>query len=315
MNHNDGKSAKKSKRTLATQTGSSHTILLIFIDGLGIGQTDPTRNPWAAIDSTIFTHFMNRDGPQAIACGGTLSITDARLGVTGLPQSATGQTTLLTGVNAPALLGRHLSGYPNQKLKDLLARESIFMRLARRKLRCTFANCYQPDYLQRMPRRVSVTTSACLSAGLRLRTLDDLRAGQAVYQDFTHHYLQSKGWDVELLSPEQAGANLAALCRQYDFTLYEYFITDLTGHSCDWDRGLRVAENLERFLLSVLQHLNLDHQTLVLSSDHGNYEDFSVRTHTLNPVYTICWGPRRVELAGSIRSIQNITPALVRLLT
>jgi hypothetical protein len=233
----------------------------------------------------------------------------------GLPQSATGQTTLLTGTNAALLLGRHLNGYPNRKLKDLLARESIFLQLERHGLRSAFANCYQPRFFNEERRRISVTTTACLSAGIRLNTIEDLQAGRAIYQDFTNQYLISRGHNVDPMSPEQAGTVLAAISTRQDFTLYEFFITDLAGHARDWSWGIQVAENLDCFLLSVLEHLDLERQTMILCSDHGNFEDFSTRSHTRNPVFTIAWGHGRKEFMRGIRSIQDITPALVRLLT
>ena len=40
-----------------------------------------------------------------------------QLGIEGLPQSATGQTALFTGINAAQLLGRHLFGFPNQPFR------------------------------------------------------------------------------------------------------------------------------------------------------------------------------------------------------
>jgi 2,3-bisphosphoglycerate-independent phosphoglycerate mutase len=243
-----------------------------------------------------------------------MAATDACLGVPGLPQSATGQTALLTGINAAAHLGRHLNGHPNQKLRNLLARESIFMKLQALGFSVAFANCYQPEFFARMPRRISATTSACLSAGMRLNTLDDLRIGRAVYQDFTHAWLRARGVDIQLLPPEQAGANLAAITREYDFTLYEHFLTDLAGHSRDLGRGLQVAKDLERFLFGVLENVDLKRQTVLLSSDHGNFEDFSTKSHTRNPVYTISWGKSRAQLASRVKCITDITPALVELL-
>jgi len=45
--------------------------------------------------------------------------------VPGRPQSATGQATLYTGVNAPAELGRHLVGFPTARLQALILRASI----------------------------------------------------------------------------------------------------------------------------------------------------------------------------------------------
>jgi hypothetical protein len=298
--------------TLATQDSRLRT-LFIFIDGLGIGASDPGRNPLAALPSRIFSNYADWNG-NGIVFDGVMVTTDACLGIPGLPQSATGQSSLLTGINAAVLLGRHLNGHPNQKLRDLLSRESIFVKLKALDFKVTFANCYQPEFFERMPRRVSVTTSACLSAGMRLNTLEDLRIGRAVYQDFTHAWLRARGVDIQLLPPEQAGAILSAIAREYDFTLYEHFLTDLAGHSRDLERGLHVAKDLERFLFGVLENVDLEQQTVLLSSDHGNFEDFSTKSHTRNPVYTLCWGKGRSQLASRVKSITDITPALVELL-
>jgi hypothetical protein len=78
-------------------------VLLFFIDGLGIGARGPF-NPLDGLeDAAPLAHF--HDEEQTIVHEGLLVPTDACLGVEGRPQSASGQTTILTGVNAPARLG------------------------------------------------------------------------------------------------------------------------------------------------------------------------------------------------------------------
>jgi 2,3-bisphosphoglycerate-independent phosphoglycerate mutase len=288
--------------------------LFLFIDGIGIGSSDPEINPFAALPSRIFSKYSDR-GATDIAFGGVLAVTDATLGVPGLPQSATGQTALFTGINAAALLGRHLNGHPNQELRELLARESVFVKLKSVGLSVAFANCYRPQFFEKMPRRVSVTTSACLSAGVRLNTLDDLRAGRAVYQDFTHEWLRERGEDIEWRDPHQAGATLAAIAGEYDFTLYEHFLTDLAGHTLDRERALAVAGNLERFLFGVLENIDLERTSVLLSSDHGNLEDLSTKSHTRNPVHTICWGRHAARMASRVQCITDVTPVLVEVLS
>ena len=72
---------------------------------------------------------------------------DACLGIAGRPQSATGQATLFTGVNAAAHLGQHLHGFPNAKLRQLLAAESVFCKVGAAGGRATFANAYPRPYL------------------------------------------------------------------------------------------------------------------------------------------------------------------------
>ena len=53
----------------------------------------------------------------------------------------------------------------------------------------------------------------------------------------------------------------------------------------------------------------------LLTSDHGNIEDLSVRNHTLNLVPTIVWGRSRDRIAARIHSLTDITPTIVDLLT
>src|SRR4051812_34574358 len=73
---------------------------------------------------------------------------DATLGVDGLPQSGTGQTALLAGVNAAALHGRHQPHVPPVALRPLLAERSILRRAIERGGRATFANPFGPGYWQ-----------------------------------------------------------------------------------------------------------------------------------------------------------------------
>ena len=91
-------------------------LLFLFFDGIGVGRDDPAENPFAAIGARRLGALAGRPDPEASF--GTL---DATLGVPGLPQSATGQTTLLTGVNAAAHAGRHMVGIPGPTLRPLLS--------------------------------------------------------------------------------------------------------------------------------------------------------------------------------------------------
>ncbi|HRF95991.1 MAG TPA: hypothetical protein PLZ51_12380, partial [Aggregatilineales bacterium] len=45
--------------------------------------------------------------------------TDAQMGVTGLPQSGTGQATIVTGRNIPQLIGEHYGPKPNIATREL----------------------------------------------------------------------------------------------------------------------------------------------------------------------------------------------------
>jgi len=290
-------------------------LLLVFVDGLGVGNPDPKTNPLLApgLRALGALRLLGDLGEVAVPHFAARAI-DATLGVPGLPQSATGQATLLTGVNAAALLGRHLSGQPNAELRRLLARESLFLQLARLGVAGDFVNAFSPELLPCLRRRrLSTSTWAALAGGRGLRTFADLAAGRALYQDFTNLFLQTRGYDFPQCRPEEAGATLAGLSGRLPFLMYEYFLTDFAGHSRDQEFAGVVVRLLDRFLESLLERVDLDRVTVILASDHGNLEDLATKSHTVNPVPLLAWGPWAGEIAGRCRTLADVTPAIVDL--
>ena len=291
------------------------SVLLIFVDGLGIGTRGP-HNPLHLLGEEAGPLAVFEDEEPRLPHGGLLARTDARLGVEGRPQSASGQTTILTGVNAPALLGKHKQGFPNERLREVLREHSVFLQLKRARVGpLAFANAYSPRFFAERPSWVSATTVAVEAAGLPFRTAEDIRAGRAVYHDFTNRFLAERGDDVPLRTPEEAAEIVARVVGENRFTLYEHFIADAAGHEQDEALALGVLRELARFVRALLSRLDLARTDVILTSDHGNVEDLSTRNHTLNPVPTLAWGPRRERVRERVRTLADVTPAVVELLT
>jgi 2,3-bisphosphoglycerate-independent phosphoglycerate mutase len=284
--------------------------LLFFIDGLGIGTRGP-HNPLDGLTGAEPLAIFQNEEPF-IPFAGVLVRTDARLGVEGRPQSASGQTTILTGMNAPAAIGYHKQGFPNAALLDIIREHSIFLQLNRAGVEpIIFANTYTKPFFETRPRWISATTAAVEAAGLTFNTVADLKAGKAVYQDFTNQLLRERGEDVDFRTPEEAAEILASVAATHRFTLYEYFITDKAGHAQNVDQARLVLQNLARMIRRLLERLDLDNITVILTSDHGNIEDLSTRSHTLNLVPTIVWGAQKESISSRISSLADITPAIV----
>lgn len=287
-------------------------VLLIFLDGFGLGRPDPIANPVASAGTRLRWLRVFEGVPLRTAAPEPILVpTDACLGCPGLPQSATGQTTLLTGLNAPGAVGRHINGFCTPSLSRLLSRGSIFTRVRALGGRATFANAYTPPFFEGRRRFQSVSTVAVREAGLRFRDLDDLRRGRAVYQDFTNELLIAQGYAVDRLAPEEAGRRLAALAAECDFTLYEYFQTDRAGHGQDHRAAARILGDLDRLVDAVLALVDLDRTLVVLTSDHGNIEDLTTRTHTRNRVPTLLWGRGSREVARRIDSLADVAGAIL----
>src|SRR5215213_1956484 len=290
------------------------SVLLIFVDGLGIGTRGP-HNPLHLLGDDAAPLAVFEDEEPRLPFDGVLARTDARLGVEGRPQSASGQTTILTGVNAPAHLGYHKQGFPNKPLLEIIGVHSIFRQLRDAGVGpVTFANAYTDRFFTERPRWVSATTAAVEAAGLTFRTVADLQSDTAVFMDFTNRLLIERDLGVLERTEAEAAEVLARITHDNRFTLYEYFITDKVGHEQDMEKAKQVLTSLAQYIRELLVRLDLERTTVILTSDHGNIEDLSSRNHTLHPVPTIIWGAQRERIAARIQTLADITPTIVALL-
>jgi 2,3-bisphosphoglycerate-independent phosphoglycerate mutase len=292
--------------------------LLLFVDGLGLGADDPAINPVVAAHTPCLDALLGRKLAGLTARfehnGALVVPTDATLGVSGLPQSATGQTALLTGLNAPQLVGRHITAFPTKALRELLTEHNIFSRIKALGGNVALANAYTEEYFARVKagemRHAAITFSA-LAAGVPLRGVEDLHQGRAVFHDLTNARPRSWGYDVPDITPHQAGRNLTGIAAGYHLTVFEFFLTDLSAHHRIDQPPVAVVAMLDALLAGVLETADLSTMLVMLASDHGNIEDGRVDTHTRNPIPTLLIGLGRRDVGEKIASLTDITPALV----
>lgn len=223
-------------------------LIVVFLDGVGIGVNDPAVNPFfrAQLPNVLalfgglpeLAHPVRRvsaresDLPPA-----TTFPLDANLGMEGTPQSGTGQTTLLTGVNGAERFGRHFGPWVPTALRDTVREESFLLRGVRAGHRVAFANAYPVGWPgERGGRRVAGPPLAAQGAGLLTRTHLDLSTSQAVSSEMTNG-----GWkkylgfnDLPDVTAEQAGATLASIGWNHQLTLYAHYATDTAGHRVEW---------------------------------------------------------------------------------
>src|SRR5262245_30248317 len=114
-------------------------VLLLFIDGLGIGKNDPATNPVARYRSR-FRPVWSAESSTRLRYDGKWTPTAGERCVPGLPQSATGQAALFTGRNAAQELGRHMSGFPTPTLRKIIDESSIFKTVRALGKKGVFAN-------------------------------------------------------------------------------------------------------------------------------------------------------------------------------
>jgi hypothetical protein len=294
--------------------------LLFFLDGVGLGGPDPDTNPFVSARLPNLTGLLGekwylRERGAWSGERASLAPTDAALGVPGRPQSATGQATILTGRNVPQLIGEHYGPKPNAAIAAIIQQGTLFQETRQAGGAAALLTPYPQRYFDSIKsgrRLYSSIPLAATAAGLSLMTAEDLRAGRAVSPDFTgdgwRHFLGYA--DIPLLSLEEAGRRVARLARQYQFSFFEHWPTDRTGHRGRLDEAVAHLELLDAAIGGLVQEWDDKSGLLIITSDHGNIEEKEHRQHTLNPVPTILVGQGHHQAAATIFDLTHIAPAV-----
>jgi 2,3-bisphosphoglycerate-independent phosphoglycerate mutase len=319
-------------------------LLFIFMDGVGLGKDDSNINPFIRAAVPNLDHLL--DGNKIIAANhrtglfdglsliqttrASLLALDACLGIEGIPQSASGQASLLTGKNVSAILGFHDGPKPSPVIMDILREGTLFSQVNNNEMAATLLNAYPPRYFKsietgyRLPGVIALSASY---AGMQLKTMDDLYRGEAISTDFT-----AQGWrdvlgflDTPLLNPIQAGERMRQLSTGYELTFFEYWLTDVAGHQQDMQSACDLLEIFDAMLGSLVNSWDDDESLILITSDHGNIEDLSIRRHTRNDIPLLLIGSSELreqfinELTKISRSrdkfnLTDVSPSIINLL-
>ena len=298
-------------------------VLFIFLDGIGLGENDPETNPFARatmpnLNKLLEGRSLFKDSAPFHGERATLLTVNPAVGVSGLPQSATGQAILMTGINIPAELGYHYGPKPNPAVAAYLNEATLFSRFAKEGKKAALLNAYPPRYFHGIDSGKRLYSSIPLSvtnAGLPLFTHDDFFAGRALSADFT-----GEGWrtmlgyrDAPVLEPPHAGRRLGTLAKEYDFALFEYWASDYAGHKQEMEAAIRLMETFDGVLGGLTEMWN-DDGLILITSDHGNMEDLSTRRHTDANVPALVIGDKaaRDEFTRGMKDLTHIAPAIWR---
>jgi hypothetical protein len=301
-------------------------VALLFTDGVGIGRRAPAENPLARAEY-LLSQFEDGSGTP-LPPGTRLHPLDTTFGIPGRPQSASNQSAIFTGEPAPALIGRHVLGFPNAPLRGLLAERSIVKRLVDAGRTATFANAYPVGYLDALglkrrpgppdielpPRAVrklrpSASTCAMAAGGIALRTLEDARRGEGLTHDVDGTRARARGLDVPARSAAEAAQVFWRIAQGNDFTLFEHYLADEAGHARDFESAAAALQSFDAFARHVIAARPEDAQVLICS-DHGNVEDLRTRGHTRNPVAGLSCGPARWEGPTNVADVGKAVLAL-----
>jgi 2,3-bisphosphoglycerate-independent phosphoglycerate mutase len=295
-------------------------VLFIFLDGIGLGENNPETNPFARanmpnLNRLLAGQSLLKDAAPFHGEHASLVAVDPAVGVSGLPQSATGQAILLTGKNIPAELGYHYGPKPNREVAAYLQDGTLFSDITKAGMRAMLLNAYPPRYFDGVnsgKRLYSSIPLAVTNAGIPLFRHEDLFEGRAMSADFT-----GEGWrtmlgfiEAPVMEPPHAGRTLGMLAKEYDFSLFEYWASDYAGHGQEMDTAVRLMETFDEVLGGLIDAW--DDGLILVTSDHGNMEDLSTRKHTDADVPALVIGDKaaREEFIRDMKDLTDIAPSI-----
>lgn len=293
-------------------------VFFAFVDGIGVGENS-FDNPLCSDELKSFSYFTGKTGvhkqcKERVEKGILFKLIDANLDVEGLPQSGTGQVTLFSGKNASKLLGKHFGPFPHSKTKPLLQKGSLFHQVANLGMKPFFINAYPDLFFKHAKKRNrwSATTLMNRAADIPLNRLEDVLNEKAITAEIIQSVWRNKlNLDVPQIKASDASKRVLNALKMYDLVLFEYYLTDKAGHQMERRMADQVLGVLDEFLYEIIQQMG-DKDTLVLTSDHGNLEDLSIKTHTRNPVPLFVKGD--IEPFRKAESILDITPGIIEVL-
>ena len=248
-------------------------LFLLFIDGIGLAEKSEEN-----LVSLLFQNETDGFGlqlinkPKQFSCS-ILCPLDATLGTKGEPQSATGQASIFTGVNAAQKLGYHLPAFPNEELVEVISEKSIMKNLHEKGISVTSANMYSEEFFRNrratIKNRFPVSTLTIEASKATFRMIEEYNEGKAVFADITNELIRKRGYDMPIISPENAGKRLNSIMADFDFVFFEYFMTDLYGHKKNVPEMNKCVETLNRFTKSIVEERDLRNEAILVVRDRA----------------------------------------------
>lgn len=282
----------------------------MFLDGVGIGTQ--SQNPIIDLFKGITKKDFITDNIPMVNSEFTLKGIDPILGVRGIPQSATGQTSIMTGINSQKVLGYHHTAFPNSKLIELINSSNLLREAKEMGYRTTCGNIYSREYFEKRSKRrknmFPVSALSVMNADLGFRFIEDYNKGRAVFASITN--------SLKPITPEQAAKDMLNISKDYDLIFFEYFLTDSYGHKKNREKLEYETRKLNRFINNIWLEGN-EWLDIVITSDHGNSEDISTGDHTKNlvPLLYLSKNSNRANYAfNNINNIADIKDVILKLL-
>lgn len=107
---------------------------------------------------------------------------------------------------------------------------------------------------------------------------------------------------------------------KYDLIILNYANGDMVGHTGVYEKGIIAVETVDNCIEKLINNINLDEYTIIITADHGNCEQMINDDDTINTAHTTNLVPfiildKNIELLENyIGSLPDIAPTILKIM-
>ena len=107
---------------------------------------------------------------------------------------------------------------------------------------------------------------------------------------------------------------------KYDLVVLNYANGDMVGHTGVYEKGIIAVETVDKCIEKLIDNINLDEYTIIITADHGNCEQMVNNDNTINTAHTTNLVPfivldKNIKLKENyIGTLADIAPTILKIM-
>ena len=124
----------------------------------------------------------------------------------------------------------------------------------------------------------------------------------------------------EMSAHEITNTLLKELEKKYNLIVLNFANGDMVGHTGVYEKGIIAVETVDVCLEKIINHINLDEYTIIITADHGNCEQMINDDNTINTAHTTNLVPfiildKNIKLKENyLGSLSDIAPTILKIM-
>jgi len=123
----------------------------------------------------------------------------------------------------------------------------------------------------------------------------------------------------EMSAYEITDSLLKELDNKPDLIILNYANGDMVGHTGIYEKGIIAVETIDKCLEKIINNVDLDEYTIIITADHGNCEQMINDDNTINTAHTTNLVPfiildKNIKLKNKVGSLSDVAPTILKLM-